>query len=91
VLTARFAGDLVLAYLAKGGVTLAGGILPRIVEFCDPAAFRAAFKNKAPYGERLRGIGTRLIDAENTVFAGMAAIAARPQDFAIDYAFRLWR
>jgi glucokinase len=91
VLTARFAGDLVLAYLAKGGVTLAGGILPRIVEFCDPAAFRAAFENKAPYCELLRGIGTRLIDAENTVFAGMAAIAARPQDFAIDYAFRLWR
>jgi glucokinase len=91
VLAARFAGDLALAYLAKGGVTLAGGILPRIVEFCDPVAFRTAFENKAPYSELLRGIGTRLIDAGNTVFAGMAAIAAAPQDFAIDYAFRLWR
>jgi glucokinase len=90
-LAARFAGDLALAYLAKGGVTLAGGILPRIVEFCDPARFRAAFENKAPYNELLRGIGTRLIAAENTVFAGMAAIAAAPQDFAIDYAHRLWR
>ena len=90
-LAARFAGDLVLAYLAKGGVTLAGGILPRIVEFCDPARFRAAFENKAPYNELLRAIGTRLIVAENTVFAGMAAIAAAPQDFAIDYAHRRWR
>jgi glucokinase len=90
VLAARFAGDLALAYLAKGGVTLAGGILPRIMQFCDPLAFRAAFENKEPYSELLRGIGTRLIDAENTVFAGMAAIAAAPQDFAIDYAFRLW-
>ncbi|MGC2220971.1 MAG: glucokinase, partial [Methylocella sp.] len=33
-LTARFAGDLALAFLAKGGVTFSGGILPRIVEFC---------------------------------------------------------
>ncbi len=90
-LAARFAGDLALAFLAKGGVTLAGGILPRIVEFCDPALFRAAFENKAPYSELLRGIGTRLVVAENTVFAGMAAIAAAPQDFAIDYARRAWR
>ncbi len=90
LLVARFAGDLALAYLAKGGVTLAGGILPRITQFCDPARFRAAFENKAPYHELLRGIGTRLIDAENTVFAGMAAIAVAPQGFAIDYAHRLW-
>jgi len=90
-LAARFAGDLALAYLAKGGVTLAGGILPRIAQFCEPVPFRAAFEDKAPYNELLRGIGTRLIDAENTVFAGMAAIAAAPQDFAIDYASRLWR
>jgi glucokinase len=90
-LVARFAGDLALAYLAKGGVTLAGGILPRIVEFCDPAQFRAAFENKAPYSELLRGVGTRLIIAENTVFSGMAAIAAAPQNYAIDYANRAWR
>jgi glucokinase len=90
-LAARFAGDLALAFLAKGGVTLAGGILPRIVDFCNPGRFRAAFENKAPYNELLRDIGTRLVVAENTVFAGMAAIAAAPQDFAIDYAHRLWR
>src|SRR6202045_4265397 len=34
-LTARFAGDLALAFLAKGGVAFSGGILPRIVESCD--------------------------------------------------------
>ena len=65
--------------------------MPRIVEFCDPARFRAAFESKTPYGELMRGIGTRLIVAENTVFSGMAKIAAAPQDFAINYAQRAWR
>ncbi len=90
-LTARFAGDLALAFLAKGGVTFSGGILPRIVEFCDRQKFRAAFENKAPYGEMMRAIGTRLIISEDAVLAGMAAIANAPQNYAIDYANRAWR
>jgi glucokinase len=90
-LTGRFAGDLALAFLAKGGVTFAGGILPRITNFCDPADFRAAFENKAPYGEIMRAIGTRLIVTEDAVLNGMAAIAADPQDYAIDYENRAWR
>ncbi|MGH6796332.1 MAG: glucokinase, partial [Methylocella sp.] len=90
-LTARFAGDLALAFLAKGGVTFAGGILPRIVEFCDGQKFRAAFEDKAPYGEMMRAIGTRLIVSEDAVLAGMAAIASAPRNYAIDYANRAWR
>jgi glucokinase len=90
-LTGRFAGDLALAFLAKGGVTFAGGILPRILNFCDPDAFRAAFENKAPYGEMMRTIGTRLILTEDAVLTGMAAIATAPQNYAIDYANRAWR
>ena len=90
-LTGRFAGDLALAFLAKGGVTFAGGILPRILKFLDPAAFRAAFENKAPYGEMMRGIGTRLVTSENAVLTGMAAIAAAPQNYAIAYGSRAWR
>ncbi|MGH6869645.1 MAG: glucokinase, partial [Methylocella sp.] len=90
-LTARFAGDLALAFLAKGGVAFSGGILPRIVEFCEPADFRHAFENKAPYGEMMRAIGTRLVISEDAVLAGMAAIANAPQNYAIDYANRAWR
>jgi glucokinase len=90
-LTARFAGDLALAFLATGGVTFSGGILPRILDYCDPASFRAAFENKAPYGELLRAIGTRLLISEEAVLAGLAAIAAAPQNYAIDYAHRAWR
>jgi glucokinase len=90
-LAARFAGDLALAFLAKGGVTLSGGVLPRITAFCDPLAFRAAFENKPPYAGLLRGIGTRLIIAADSVFAGMAAVAASPCRYAIDYSARAWR
>ncbi|MGH6796109.1 MAG: glucokinase, partial [Methylocella sp.] len=72
-LTARFAGDLALTFLAHGGVTFSGGILPRIAEFCDRQEFRSAFENKAPYGEMMRAIGTRLVISEDAVLAGMAA------------------
>jgi glucokinase len=88
---ARLAGDLALAFLAKGGVAFAGGVLPRIASFCDAGEFRAAFENKAPLTELLRAIGTRLISSEDAVLAGMAAIAAAPQQYAIDYANRAWR
>ncbi len=91
MLTGRFAGDLALAFLATGGVTFAGGILPRILEFCDFGGFRAAFENKTPYGAMMRAIGTRLILTEDAVLTGMAAIAAAPQNYAIDYANRAWR
>ncbi|MGH6844760.1 MAG: glucokinase [Methylocella sp.] len=90
-LTARFAGDLAVAFLAKGGVTLSGGILPRIAEFCDHEKFRAAFENKTPYGEMMRAMGTRLVISEDAVLSGMAAIATAPQNYAIDYANRAWR
>lgn len=90
-LTARVAGDLALAFLAKGGVTLAGGVLPRIWSFCDPEQFRAAFEDKAPYGPLMRAMGTRLITSEAAVLNGMAAIAAAPQNYAIDYQSRAWR
>lgn len=89
-LAARFAGDLALAFLAKGGVTFSGGILPRIVDFLEPEKFRSAFEDKPPYGEMMRGIGTRLVTTDDAVLAGMAAIAAAPQNYAIDYASRAW-
>jgi glucokinase len=90
-LIARFSGDLALAYLAKGGVTFSGGVLPRLVSFLDPPRFRARFEDKAPYGTLMRGIGTSLIIANEYVLAGMARIAAMPQAYAIDYAARAWR
>jgi len=89
-LIARFAGDMALAFMARGGVTLAGGILPRIVNFLDEDAFRSAFENKAPYTAMMQTIGTRLIVAEDSVLEGMAAIAAAPQLYHLDLDRRAW-
>jgi len=90
-LTGRFAGDMALVFLARCGVTLSGGILPRIRDLLDPTAFRAAFEDKAPMTHLLVGIPTSLVTAPDAVLAGMAAIAAHPERYQIDYRERAWR
>ena len=89
-IVARFAGDMAVTFVATGGVTLAGGVLPRVVDFLDEAAFRAAFEAKAPVDGLARRIPTRLVVRSDAVLAGMAAIAAAPDRYAIDYATRKW-
>jgi glucokinase len=86
----RLAGDAAIAFVARGGVTLAGGVLPRIVDLLDEAAFRAAFEDKAPVEALARAIPTRLVMHADSVLVGMAAIAAAPESYAIDYAGRAW-
>ncbi|WP_245411956.1 glucokinase [Methylocella silvestris] len=91
MLVARCAGDLTLNLLAKGGVTFSGGVLPRLTAFLDPAQFRARFEDKAPFGEMMKQIGTRLVIANEVVLPGMAAVAVDPDRYIIDYATRAWR
>jgi glucokinase len=88
---ARFAGDMGVTFVATGGVTLAGGVLPRIVDLLDEKAFRAAFEDKAPVDAVARRIPTRLVTHVDAVLVGMAAIAASPEKYAIDYAARCWK
>ena len=71
-------------------VTLSGGVLPRILDFLDEAAFRRAFEAKAPVDDKARRMPTRLITRNDAVLVGMAAIAAAPQLYEIDYAARAW-
>jgi glucokinase len=90
-LVARFAGDLALVTLARGGVTLAGGILPRIAPLLDDGAFRAAFEAKHPMEELMGGVPTALLTRTEAVLDGMAAIITAPERYLIDYAARAWR
>ena len=90
-LAARFAGDCALMLFAKGGVTLAGGILPRIEALLDETGFRAAFEAKAPMDHVVQPVPVRLLRQPDAVLHGLAAIAASPERYAIDYAQRLWR
>ena len=81
---------MTMAFLATGGVTFSGGVLPRLVDFLDPAGFRARFEDKAPFGDLLRNVSTRIIVVDDAVLSGLAAIAAKPDSYAIDYASRAW-
>ena len=90
-LIGRFAGDMAITFKSTGGVTMAGGILPRVVDLVDAAAFRAAFEAKAPVAGLARRIPTRLIVRADSVLGGMAAIAADPSRYALDYTARQWR
>ncbi len=89
-IVARFSGDMGVVFVATGGVTLAGGVLPRIVDFLDDAAFRRAFEAKAPVDALARRIPTRLLMRADSVLVGMAAIAAAPRLYAIDTRARGW-
>ena len=90
-LVARFAGDIAITFLATGGVTLAGGILPRIRGLIDAVEFRRVFEAKAPVDALARRIGTRLVVEPDAVLHGMAAIGAAPGIYGIDYEKRLWQ
>ena len=90
-LIARYAGDLTLTYFAQGGVTLAGGILPRIAPLLDKQAFRKSFENKDPMRAVTAGTPVRLLTEGQAVLHGMAAIAARPDSYGLNYKKRQWR
>ena len=89
-IVARFAGDMAVTFVATGGLTLSGGVLPRVVDFLDEAAFREAFEAKAPVDGLAKRIPTRLVTREDAVLVGMAAIASTPDRYGIDYGSRAW-
>jgi glucokinase len=71
----RVAGNLALFAGARGGVYIAGGILPRWVPRFDAAAFRRAFEDKAPYGPWLAAIPTFVITHPHPGLLGLALLA----------------
>lgn len=67
------AGNLALTLGARGGVYLAGGILPRMAEALAASAFRERFVAKGRFRAYLEAIPTRLILAPCPAFKGLAA------------------
>lgn len=70
----RVAGDAVLATGARGGVTLAGGIVPKIQDLLRTSRFTAAFVDKGRMTEYVSAVSVDLIIAENAALYGAAAI-----------------
>jgi glucokinase len=69
------AGNLALTAGARGGVFIAGGIVPRWAERFDVALFRAAFEDKAPYAPWLRAIPSFIVTYPQPGLLGLSALA----------------
>ncbi len=70
-----FAGDLALTAGARGGVYLAGGMLPRMGELFDRAEFRRRFAAKGRFRAYLEAVPVRLITRPEIALLGCRELA----------------
>jgi glucokinase len=68
-----FAGNLALTYGARGGVYIAGGIAPRILDFLANSEFRPRFEQKGRLTAYLKAIPTRVILHPAATFLGLTS------------------
>nr|WP_284701034.1 glucokinase [Rhodoplanes tepidamans] len=71
------AGDLALIFRARGGVFIAGGIVPRFGDRFRATGFRSRFESKGRFEPYLAEIPTAVITHSDVAFLGLQAIAAR--------------
>jgi glucokinase len=67
------AGDAALLFRARGGVYLAGGILPRIIDYVAQSEFRTRFEAKGRMRGYLETIPTSIIMHTDPAFLGLVA------------------
>jgi glucokinase len=70
-----FAGNVALTFDARGGVYIAGGISPRIVNFMRRSQFRDRFEAKGRFGEYLKAIPINVITHPAAAFVGLTSIS----------------
>ncbi len=70
----RFAGDVALMFGAQGGVYIAGGIPPRILDVLTAGHFRAGFNSKGRMTDYLRRIPVYVIVTDDAGLRGAAAV-----------------
>ena len=71
-----FAGDMALCFLARGGVFLMGGIVPKILSRLRAGAFLSAFNDKAEHAELVSSIPVVAVLAEDLGLRGALATAS---------------
>ncbi len=82
-LLGSYAGDVALAMGARGGVFIAGGIVPRFMDFFRASDFRERFEDKARLRSFNEPIPTRVIVSEQPGLLGSAAVLN--YDWAADH------
>ncbi|MDR3506328.1 MAG: glucokinase [Caulobacteraceae bacterium] len=68
------AGDLALAFGARGGVYVTGGIAPVILEFLRDSEFRARFEAKGRMSPYVQAIPTRVVVRPDAALVGAASV-----------------
>ena len=71
------AGNVALTFGACGGVLIAGGIAPRIVDYLRGSEFRARFEGKGRLRGYLERIPTKIVVRPDPAFLGLMALARR--------------
>lgn len=69
------AGDIALTTGAKGGVYIAGGIAPRILDFLQASPFRRRFERKGRFKDYMADIPTWVITHKHAALLGAARVA----------------
>lgn len=72
---AGYAGDMALAWGARGGVFIAGGIMPRLLPKLDARRFREQFEAKPPMRHWMADVPLAVVTHPAPAFLGLAAIA----------------
>lgn len=68
-----FAGNLALTMASSGGVYIAGGIVPRFIQFLEESEFRQQFEQKGRFADFNRNIPTFVITEPQPGIIGAAA------------------
>jgi glucokinase len=68
------AGDLALTVGALGGVLIAGGIVPRLIEPLRASDFRRRFEDKGRFRSYLQGIPVHVVTHPYPAFLGLAGL-----------------
>lgn len=74
------AGNLALTMGARGGVFIAGGIVPKLGDFFAASGFRTQFESKGRYQDYLRAISTAVITVQHPGLLGLVLHANTPRD-----------
>ena len=74
---ARISGDAAMALQARGGVYLAGGIAPSIIDKLKSGPFREIFEDKGKLSDIMRPIPVYVIVDRFPAFKGCAASLAQ--------------
>jgi glucokinase len=71
-----FAGNVALTYGALGGVYIAGGIAPRILDYLARSEFRRRFEQKGRFRAYLAAIPSHVIIHPAATFVGLISLGA---------------